>query len=147
VVGPEDDPVAKEEVEDAGCGDRREIGDDVVQAEPADEDRHQHQAARHRDDPVAGVERDEPSPRRSLHSAFCILHSAFFISSRPVPPGPPFVPQEVVQHRQLDREGGRGKVVQAQAGHQQRQRGELHRDSHRADNVEAKEAEEHGRLR
>ena len=90
--------------------------------EAPDEYRHDRHVAEERDQPVEQVE--APQPQRALASR-----------RGAIAPGPPLVPQEVVQDRGFYRHHGGGQVGHTGAK-QGRQDAQLDAESHHADRVE-----------
>ena len=56
--------------------------------------------------------------------------------SRPVRPGKALVPEEVVDHRDLNRQPRSQQIIQSQQGTKHRQRRQLHADADAANSVE-----------
>ena len=102
--GPEHEPVTRQVRERRAGGDREEGCADWRQTGPRCQDRDERHVSHNRDGPVQRVEAREPAepgPHRR---------------GRPVRPGPPLVPGEVVQHGTLDGDARCRRAAEAPSG-------------------------------
>jgi hypothetical protein len=120
-----DEPVTGREVYQRAAEDGQQVGGQGRYPDQPGQEVHQHKIAGQGNQAVGGVKPPEPV---EAHAGV----------RRPIAPGPPVVPPEVVQNRELDRNRGRGQIVQAET-QQQREQAKLERKSDRADSVESEE--------